>query len=336
VRLLAECGEDVCARCVLAMRAGDTGALLQLLAVLRQARRSEEGVCASLLPGSELTASWHAGVEKISDACVTCLEAVVEGMKSESAPSLPPDGTVHQHTCTTSTLLHHLLRHTDVLAPLLHRDAALCQAACVRVLPGQLLSKEQGDALVAAYFKRVLSQLGLCLVQRSEAYQDPCLRAVFRLNNYNYLLGTLLSSSVISSLELVEPHARRHYADLITQQKKIYSQSWSGVMHHLVGTEEVPEGQPLRDRDRQALKDRFSGFNKEIEEMQRAQRSYSLPDRKLRQSIRRDNKEYVLPHYTAFYDRYSKCPFSRNPDKYVKYSPAEVASLMDNFFDVAA
>jgi hypothetical protein len=34
--------------------------------------------------------------------------------------------------------------------------------------------------------------------------------------------------------------------------------------------------------------------------------------------------------------RYSGVPFSRNTEKYVKYTPAEVANLMDKFFDVAA
>ena len=34
--------------------------------------------------------------------------------------------------------------------------------------------------------------------------------------------------------------------------------------------------------------------------------------------------------------RYSGVAFSRNTDKYVKYTPAEVGSLMDKFFDVAA
>ena len=48
---------------------------------------------------------------------------------------------------------------------------------------------------------------------------------------------------------------------------------------------------------------RCQGFNKEMEEMQRTQRSYSLPDRQLRDSIKRDNKEFILPKYQAFYDR---------------------------------
>lgn len=46
------------------------------------------------------------------------------------------------------------------------------------------------------------------------------------------------------------------------------------------------------------------GFNKEMEEMSRVQRSYSIPDRDLRESLKRDNMEYILPKYQAFYDKW--------------------------------
>lgn len=47
----------------------------------------------------------------------------------------------------------------------------------------------------------------------------------------------------------------------------------------------------------------FQSFNKEMEEISRIQRGYSIPDVELRESIKRDNKEYILPKYKAFYDR---------------------------------
>lgn len=72
--------------------------------------------------------------------------------------------------------------------------------------------------------ERVVSNLGLSIVQRSEAYSDVTLRAVFRLNNYKYLLTTLLTSNLMATLEIVEPSAKQNYSDLILQQKKIYSQ----------------------------------------------------------------------------------------------------------------
>jgi len=55
----------------------------------------------------------------------------------------------------------------------------------------------------------------------------------------------------------------------------------------------------------------------------------------LRESLKRDNKELVLPKYNAFFDKYSALPFSKNQEKYVKYQPAQVSAIIDRLFDVS-
>lgn len=42
-----------------------------------------------------------------------------------------------------------------------------------------------------------------------------------------------------------------------------------------------------------------------MDEIARVQRGYSIPDVELRESLKRDNKEYILPKYNAFYDKYA-------------------------------
>lgn len=66
--------------------------------------------------------------------------------------------------------------------------------------------------------------LGLALVSRSETYSDVTLRAIFRLNNYNYILKTLLNSELLSLVALVEPQCDKMYNDQIMEQKRLYSQ----------------------------------------------------------------------------------------------------------------
>jgi len=34
--------------------------------------------------------------------------------------------------------------------------------------------------------------------------------------------------------------------------------------------------------------------------------------------------------------RFSQSSFTKNPEKYVKYTPAQVSAMLDRFFDVAA
>lgn len=59
----------------------------------------------------------------------------------------------------------------------------------------------------------------------------------------------------------------------------------------------------LRDKDKQNIKDKFAGFNKEMEEITRIQKAYAVPDVQLRESLKRDNKEFILPKYTMFYEK---------------------------------
>lgn len=61
-------------------------------------------------------------------------------------------------------------------------------------------------------------------------------------------------------------------------------------------------GEKIRDKDRAVIKEKFAGFNKEIEDIGKVQRGYSIPDVQLRESIKRDNKELIIPKYHAFYN----------------------------------
>jgi exocyst complex protein 7 len=44
----------------------------------------------------------------------------------------------------------------------------------------------------------------------------------------------------------------------------------------------------------------------------------------------------VVPQYSSFHSKYLKISFSKNPDKYIRYSPEEVASILEKFFDPTA
>lgn len=66
--------------------------------------------------------------------------------------------------------------------------------------------------------------MGLALVSRSESYSDVTLRAVFRLNNYNYILKALLNSELLNLVSIVEPQCDKMYNDQIMEQKRLYSQ----------------------------------------------------------------------------------------------------------------
>ena len=165
---------------------------------------------------------------------------------------------------------------------------------------------------------------------------------MFRLNNNHYILRALQRSDLLPVVSLAEPDCEENYNDMILDQKRIYSKSWQRVLHYIFSADQdIPRSileapGKLTDRYCRIIKEKFAGFNKEIEEITATQRSYSIPDGELRESLKRDNKEYVCPKYNSFYDKYALVPFTKHTEKYVKYTPAEVSSLIDSFFDAAA
>ena len=60
----------------------------------------------------------------------------------------------------------------------------------------------------------------------------------------------------------------------------------------------------LKDRDRQLLKDRFNGFNKEFENIYETQKSYIIPaeQNELAKELIVENEFYIGSQYKKFYE----------------------------------
>ena len=81
---------------------------------------------------------------------------------------------------------------------------------------------------------------------------------------------------------LAEPQCQENYNDMILEQKRLYSQSWNKVLSHIWSADDIPTAillapGKLGDRYCKMIKEKFSGFNKEIEDISHTQRSYSIP-----------------------------------------------------------
>jgi exocyst complex protein 7 len=66
------------------------------------------------------------------------------------------------------------------------------------------------------------------------------------------------------------------------------------------------------------------------------QKGYAIPDQELRDTLKKDNKDYIVPRYKMFQEKYEKINFTKNLDKYIKYTPQAVSAVIDKFFDTSA
>ncbi|PNJ88017.1 EXOC7 isoform 10, partial [Pongo abelii] len=222
--------------------------------------------------------------------------------------NMPKDGTVHELTSNAILFLQQLLDF-----------------------------QETAGAMLASQGK-VLGNLQLNLLSKSKVYEDPALSAIFLHNNYNYILKSLEKSELIQLVAVTQKTAERSYREHIEQQIQTYQRSWLKVTDY-IAEKTLPVFQPgvkLRDKERQIIKERFKGFNDGLEELCKIQKAWAIPDTEQRDRIRQAQKTIVKETYGAFLQKFGSVPFTKNPEKYIKYGVEQVGDMIDRLFDTSA
>uniref|UniRef100_A0A8C3E3H7 Exocyst complex component 7 n=1 Tax=Corvus moneduloides TaxID=1196302 RepID=A0A8C3E3H7_CORMO len=238
------------------------------------------------------------------------LEEFADNIKNDPDKeyNMPKDGTVHELTSNAILFLQQLLDF-----------------------------QETAGAMLASQGK-VLGNLQLNLLSKSKVYEDPALSAIFLHNNYNYILKSLEKSELIQLVAVTQKTAERSYRELIEQQIQTYQRSWLKVTDYIL-EKNLPVFQPgvkLKDKERQMIKERFKGFNDGLEELCKIQKAWAIPDMEQRDKIRRAQKTIVKETYGAFLNRYGNVPFTKNPEKYIKYQVDQVGEMIEKLFDTSA
>lgn len=330
-------GEQICQYVKKSVTRHNVAAIIVLFPVLRQLRAVkpdfEKTLEGCLAPTRSRIASL---ISALDSAGAKALEDFVDNIRNdpERQSNMPKDGTVHELTSNTMLFLEQLLEYCETAgAMLLTQD------------PTSLPNVQNMDRLklkLAEYITKVLSSLGLNLNNKAEAYNDPAIRSIFLLNNFNYILRSLRRSDMIDIVHLWNGEVEVFYESQVVNQKRIYSQSWSRVLHYIsenqrpISTAGLALDVKLKEKDRNLIKEKFTGFNKEMEDIFRLQKAFSIPDPELRDNLREDNLNYIMPYYLAFLRRYQGTSFTKNPEKYIKYKEEDVRRYIRGFFDAAA
>ncbi|KFW88447.1 Exocyst complex component 7, partial [Phalacrocorax carbo] len=280
------------------------------------------------------------------------LEEFADNIKNDPDKeyNMPKDGTVHELTSNAILFLQQLLDFQETAGAMLasqvlgdtynipldprdgtkHSAAAHLEPFSPRALH---LQPYTGSQLC-----KVLGNLQLNLLSKSKVYEDPALSAIFLHNNYNYILKSLEKSELMPLVAVTQKTAERSYRELIEQQIQTYQRSWLKVTDYIL-ERNLPVFQPgvkLKDKERQMIKERFKGFNDGLEELCKIQKAWAIPDVEQRDKIRRAQKTIVKETYGAFLNRYGNVPFTKNPEKYIKYKVDQVGEMIEKLFDTSA
>ncbi|XP_016304134.1 exocyst complex component 7-like [Sinocyclocheilus anshuiensis] len=257
--------------------------------------------------------------------------------------NMPKDGTVHELTSNAILFLQQLLDFQETAGAML-ASQVLGDTYNIPLDPRESsssassYSSEFSRRLLSTYIYKVLGNLQLNLSNKAKVYEDPALRAVFLHNNYNYILKSLEKSELIQLVAVTHKKVEGSYRELIEQEIQNYQRSWLKVTEHLT-ERNIPAFQPgtkLKDKERQIIKDKFKGFNEGLEELCKIQQGWAVPDKEQRDAIRQAEKRVVSEAYRAFLQRCANISFTKNPEKYHRYSPEQVEEMIDKLFDTSA
>ncbi|XP_025783327.1 exocyst complex component 7 [Puma concolor] len=339
-------GENIVSAARKAIIRHDFSAVLTVFPILRHLKQTKPEFDQVLQGTAASTKNKLAGlITSMETVGAKALEDFADNIKNDPDKeyNMPKDGTVHELTSNAILFLQQLLDFQETAGAML-ASQVLGDTYNIPLDPRETsssatsYSSEFSKRLLSTYICKVLGNLQLNLLSKSKVYEDPALSAIFLHNNYNYILKALEKSELIQLVAVTQKTAERSYREHIEQQIQTYQRSWLKVTDY-ISEKNLPVFQPgvkLRDKERQMIKERFKGFNDGLEELCKIQKAWAIPDTEQRDKIRQAQKNIVRETYGAFLHRYGSVPFTKNPEKYIKYRVEQVGDMIERLFDTSA
>eukprot|EP00731_Ephydatia_muelleri_P028523 Em0020g167a len=262
------------------------------------------------------TASYNRFVEFIGQLeKLTCktLEDYVLFIRGdpEKQSNLPKDGTVHELTSSTMWFTEQLLEYHSLMGEVFLKQGSY----------NVLLTNDEKTKAAGHYLSRVLDALNINLKNKADTYESPVLGALFLMNNYHFIHKTFTRNTTMQPLlERAVADIEQRYTELIESEMKSYQKGFAKLIPFLGQEMSISGYQADKPNKAQKalLKEKFKGFNTELEELCRVHGQYSIPDSRLRQRVREDNIELLGPLYSEFFRVYGQSKFTSKPEKYLK------------------
>ncbi|CAD5207334.1 unnamed protein product [Bursaphelenchus okinawaensis] len=232
----------------------------------------------------------------------------IDHLTNEHMRFVPEDGNVHEITSNTMNFLKILAKYQNVVVNVMTRSG----------------KADGSEPVLPKLFSQILAALGVNLKNKSGAYADPSLTALFLFNNFSYIKNGLKEEPLkriardVKSAQLVS-----FYEQQISGYLKKYLESWNRVLA------------VLNDNTNGSVKSKYANFNKEFDNVIAAQKHFCVVDVPTAEYIRKRIKDLVLAPYIEFTRKHSQEAANFNLDRQLKYDAESVEIIINRLFDVS-
>uniref|UniRef100_H3GY71 Exocyst subunit Exo70 family protein n=1 Tax=Phytophthora ramorum TaxID=164328 RepID=H3GY71_PHYRM len=213
---------------------------------------------------------------------------------------------------------------------------------CDQAKPLKVLLTKDSDVTPVSFVDTVVTQLIEALISKADQLKGrEGLKRLFLVNNFGYVTNSLphCAQSDDSDLEaqihgIIKPRVEAMRNDALTHFIQLSYITFKEYLNDPTEPLQFAKGgSVLTLESGRLLKEKFSKFNDQLEELHKTQRTYVVAEVPIRQHLIRTAVDTIIPVYKAFYEKYSVIQFSRkHASRYLKYPPQAVQALLKELF----
>ncbi|KAF8040945.1 hypothetical protein BT93_B2998 [Corymbia citriodora subsp. variegata] len=280
----------------------------------------------------EVRAEMMAVKGRIGEAAVSIFCQLESSIKSDSSKVPVPSGAVHPLTRYTMNYLEYACEYKDTLEQVFqqHHEKAVVETSDDGEPMNYMDSPStKMSSPFSVQLMTVMDLLDANLEMKSKLYKDPSLRYIFLMNNGRYIVQKIKGSSKIHEL-MGDTWCRRRSSDLRQYHKNYQRETWYRLLQCL-----NHEGLQVNGKvSKPVLKERFKCFNATFDDIHKTQSTWVVNDEQLQSELRVSISAIITPAYRSFLGRFNQfLDAGRQSEKYIKYQPEDIESLIDELFD---
>eukprot|EP01104_Vermistella_antarctica_P015476 TRINITY_DN5099_c0_g1_i1.p1 TRINITY_DN5099_c0_g1~~TRINITY_DN5099_c0_g1_i1.p1 ORF type:complete len:784 (+),score=232.93 TRINITY_DN5099_c0_g1_i1:194-2545(+) len=269
-----------------------------------------------------------ATLKKVSGVCLQSFAEFDEYVRKDPANRMPVDGTVAELTASTITYTKKLVEYSSSVDSILAKIPPSSESA------GGIPAKSKGKRTTAELVMKVLTDLKTNLESKarkgtSQHHSGQTLACLFMLNNFHYIQLHIKQSRLA---DIVSDEFLKECQQMVENHRNLYRRCWFRALQCITDGGSGKKDSDL-GFDRKGLKNRFKGFNTEVEKLHETQKHYSIPDNQLLNQMRIELVETIVPIYSEFYKKYANANFSKTPEKYLRYDDDQLTDKLAEFFE---
>ncbi|CAF3822552.1 unnamed protein product [Rotaria sordida] len=147
-------------------------------------------------------------------------------------------------------------------------------------------------------------------------------------HQFGSALSAVFEHSIIECLRMILEEVRNDSSD-INQGSHIHPLA----LHVLSFMEGLLDYEDLSESDRNQLKTSFSTVNGAIDTLRQQNQEYIIDDIQIRDHLRSESKKLVLDMFKTYYTKFTQNNFFSKSEKYLRYNPLTLESVIDGFFE---